>query len=130
MANLSPKQRQRRHGRPTIFLLSMLLLLVLLTQQVQGQRTIASMGSKIKDFGRKKSSSSTKGNGYIVQGELDDSSFFDETEIQMAGLVLCITVLLSFWNALSAKKVGESIYFLCYSYCLSQSFVAIGSGIA
>jgi hypothetical protein len=110
MANLSFKQRQRqqRHGRPTILLLSMLLLLVLLTEQVQGQRVATSLGSKIKSFGRKKSSSSN-GNGYVVKGELDDSSFFPETEILAAGLVVCVTVLLSFWNTLFNKKDGESI---------------------
>jgi hypothetical protein len=107
--------RQRPHGRPTILLLSMfMLLLVLLTQQVQGQRAIASLGSKIRDFGRKKSSSSTNKKGYIVQGELDDSSFFQETEILVAGLVVCVTVLLSFWNALFDKKDGESIIYFLY----------------
>jgi hypothetical protein len=98
MANLSSKQR---HGRPTILLISMLLL-VLLTKQVQGQRTIASLGSKIKGFGSKQ---------YVVQGDLDDSSFFPEPEILVAGVVVCITVLLSFWNALFNKKdAGESIF--------------------
>jgi hypothetical protein len=128
MANLSSKQGQgqRRHGRPTMLLLSMLLL-VLLTEQVQGQRAIASLGSKIKGFGRKKSSPSSNGNGngYIVQGEPEDKeSFFQKTEMLVAGLVLCTTILLSFWNTLFNKKEGE-LYISCCVYRLINEIVGV-----
>jgi hypothetical protein len=119
MAHLSSKQRQRRHGRPTILLLSMLLL-VLLTEQVQGQRTIASLGSKIKGFGRKKSSS-PNGNGYVVQGELDviRSSLKQNYWWQVW---LCVSPSFSLSVMPCSIRRMASLYFLCLSI-LFESFV-------
>ena len=98
--------------------LFVVVLFLAVAQFANGQRVIASLGTKLKRLHNKSTRSKKSGDGYVIEGEEEKptaAEFLEKllaqennVELFVAFSVLMVTIyLLSFWNKTTQKKEEE-----------------------